>query len=124
MKTISTPSAPAAVGPYSQAVRAGNVLYCSGQVGCLADGTMIEGSVVEQAVQALDNLAAICRQAGTDLSQTAKTTIYLTDLKNYAAVNKVYGDRFGKWRPARATVEVSALPLGALVEIDAIVTDV
>ncbi|MDA3960438.1 MAG: RidA family protein [Planctomycetota bacterium] len=119
--TINTPDAPAAIGPYSQGVRTGDVLYCSGQLGCdPAGGEMREG-VKAQAEQALRNLDAVCREAGTGLSKALRCTIYLTDMADFAVVNEVYGSWFEAPFPARACVQVAGLPKAGLVEIDAIV---
>ena len=118
---IATEGAPAAIGPYSQAVAAGPVLFCSGQIALdPATGEMIVGNVTTQTRQVLANLEAVLNAAGSSLSQIAKTTVYVTDLADFATVNAVYAEVFGDHKPARATVEVSALPKGALVEIDAI----
>ena len=119
--SITSPDAPAAIGPYSQAIRHGGLLWCSGQLGldprsgALADGT------AAQARQALDNLAAICREGGTSLQRALRCTIYLVDLADFAEVNRIYQDHLAEPFPARATVQVAALPKGARVEIDAVV---
>ncbi|MBN2056058.1 hypothetical protein JW905_14105 [bacterium] len=120
VKFISTAAAPAAVGPYSQAVQAGDWLFCSGQIGIdPTSGTLAEG-MLNQTVQVLANLKAVLRAAGLDVSQVVKTTIYLTDMADFPEVNRLYGDVFGSHRPARATVAVAALPLAALVEMDCV----
>jgi 2-iminobutanoate/2-iminopropanoate deaminase len=118
---IHTPAAPAAVGPYSQAVRAGNFVFTAGQIGLdPASGQIVEGGVEAQAQQALANLAAVLAAAGSSLDQAVKTTIFLTDMAHFAAVNAVYGAAFSASPPARSTVAVLALPKGALVEIEVI----
>lgn len=117
---ISITTAPQAIGSYSQAVRVGEQIYCSGQIPLRADGSMVEGSIAEQTEQVLINLRAVLEAAGASLDDVVKTTIYLTDLGDYAVVNKVYGSYFPKNPPARATVQVAALPKNAKVEIEAI----
>lgn len=120
-KAISTEAAPAAIGPYSQAIVAGGFVFCSGQVAIDAStGEMIDGGVAEQTTKALDNLGAVLTAAGATFDDVVKTTIFLTDLGDYATVNAIYGERFGAVAPARAAVEVSALPKGARVEIEAV----
>jgi 2-iminobutanoate/2-iminopropanoate deaminase len=120
-RCISTDEAPAAIGPYSQAVAAGGMLYCSGQIGLLADGTMVGDAVAEQAAQALRNLDAICHAAGTTLAHAVRTTVFLVDLGDFGVVNEIYAKWFAGQPPARAAVEVPALPMSARVEIDAVV---
>lgn len=121
-KVISTDQAPAAIGPYSQAVVSGGHLYISGQLGLdPASGQMLEGGVEAQARQAMANLQAIARAAGGDLKQAVRCTIYLTDLADFAAVNAIYAEALSEPYPARACVQVSALPKGGVVEIDAVV---
>jgi len=120
---IKTAQAPAAIGPYSQAVAAGGFVFLSGQIPLDAtSGEMVGGDDVEaQARQVMRNLKAVLEAAGSGFAKVVKTTIYLTDLGDFAAVNKIYGGFFeGIEPPARATVQVSALPRGAKVEIDAI----
>ena len=120
--TINSPDAPAAIGPYSQAVRHGGLLWCSGQLGLdPATGAFKADATVAQAEQALRNLDAICREAGTSLSKALRLTIYLIDLADFQAVNQVYASFFESPYPARATVQVAALPKGGRVEIDAVV---
>lgn len=122
-KVVTSPDAPAAIGPYSQAIRAGNMLFCSGQIPLdPTTGAMVGGdSVVEQAEQVMKNIGAVLSAGGCGFGDVVKATIYLTDLQDFAKVNAVYGRFFeGLAPPARACVEVSALPKGALVEIDAI----
>ena len=118
---ILTPHAPAPVGPYSQAIRCGGFVFCSGQVGLdPATGKIVAGGVAEQTRQVLDNLAAVLASAELGLEAIVKTTIFLVDINDFAAVNAVYGERMGSPPPARSTVAVAALPLGALVEIEAV----
>lgn len=118
---VQTSSAPAAIGPYSQAVIVGNLVFVSGQIPLLpGDDTIVASGIEEQTRQVLHNLAAVLEASGAGLEAVAKTTIYLTDLSNFAACNAVYAEFFKHNLPARATVEVSALPKGALVEIDAV----
>jgi len=118
---IHTDQAPAAIGPYSQAVRVGNTVYLSGQIPLLpATGVMLEGNVEAQARQVFDNMQAVCRAAGGSLSDIARLGIFLTDLGDFAAVNAVMAEYFTAPYPARSTVQVSALPRGAQVEVDAI----
>jgi len=121
MKTeINASGAPAAIGPYSQAIAAGGMLYVSGMLGIdPATGAMQE-TVVDQAEQALKNLTAVLNEAGLDSSAVVKTTVFLTDLSFFGAVNEVYADYFSTPYPARSCVEVKALPKGAFFEIEAI----
>jgi len=121
LKQISTDRAPAAIGPYSQAILAGNTLYCSGQIPLHPEtGVMVEGGIEEQTVQVMENLSQVLAAAGFALEMVVKTTIYLEDLENFSVVNETYGKYFTGTAPARATVQVAALPKGALVEIDAV----
>jgi 2-iminobutanoate/2-iminopropanoate deaminase len=120
--TVNTPDAPVAIGPYSQAVRHGGLLWCSGQLGLVpATGVLAGDSTVVQAEQALRNLEAICREAGTSLTKALRLTIYLVDLADFQAVNQVYQRSFESPFPARATVQVAALPKGGRIEIDAVI---
>jgi 2-iminobutanoate/2-iminopropanoate deaminase len=120
---VDAPGAPAAVGPYSHAVRAGQLLFCSGQIPLDPRTGELSGSTAaEQARRCLENLQAVCQAAGTALGEAVRLTVYMTDLSQFAAVNEVYASFFdGGEPPARVTVGVAALPKGALVEIDAIV---
>jgi 2-iminobutanoate/2-iminopropanoate deaminase len=120
---VNAPGAPAAIGPYSHAVRAGGLLFCSGQIPLdPAGGELVGGSAAEQARRCLENLEAVCRAAGTELARAVKVTVYMTDLSAFAEVNEVYGGFFdAQAPPARVAVGVTALPRGAQVEIDAIV---
>jgi len=118
---ISTEHAPGAVGPYSQGVRAGNLLFTAGQIALdPATGKMVEQDIELQTNRVMLNLQGILQAAGTDLSHIVKTTVFLQDMGQFAAMNGVYGQFFGDQPPARSTVEVAKLPLGALVEIEAI----
>lgn len=118
---IATEAAPAAIGPYSQAIRAGGFVFCSGQIALdPASGELTAGGVSAQAERVLQNLAAVLEAAGTGPERIVKATIYLTDMADFAAVNEAYAAWLGDARPARATVAVAALPKGALVEIDAV----
>ncbi len=120
-KTIATQDAPAAIGTYSQAVRAGDTVYLSGQIP-LDPKTMkiVEGDFEAQARRVFDNLRAVCRAAGGDFDRVVRVTIYLTDLANFAKVNEVMGQNFKEPFPARAAIGVASLPRGSLVEIDAV----
>jgi 2-iminobutanoate/2-iminopropanoate deaminase len=119
---INSENAPAAVGPYSQAVRVGNLVYTAGQIGIgPAAGSTLGGGVAGQTEQALRNLDAVLRAAGTGLEHVIKTTVFLTDMAHFQILNQVYGRFFGEVNPpARSTVEVAGLPLGAVVEIEAV----
>jgi 2-iminobutanoate/2-iminopropanoate deaminase len=118
---IHTDKAPAAIGPYSQAIRLGALVFTSGSLGLdAATGKLVEGGIEAQTKKALDNLSSILKAAGSDLSAVAKTTVFVSDLKNFPVVNKIYGEYFHHEPPARSTVEVAGLPMGALVEIEAI----
>lgn len=119
-EVISTNQAPPAIGPYSQAVRAGEWVFVSGQLGISPQGEMVSESAAEQAKQALENLRAILREAGLDMENVVQVTIFLTDIQQFSAVNEVYARYFEPPYPARCCVEVSALPRGGQVEIAAI----
>ncbi|MEE2776817.1 MAG: RidA family protein [Acidobacteriota bacterium] len=119
MRKIATDQAPGALGPYSQAVRLEGWLYTSGQVGIdPKTGALVDGGFEAQATRVLDNLAAVLSAGGSSFAQVVKTTIYLINLADFAEVNRLYGEAMGEHRPARSTVQVAALPLGAAVEID------
>lgn len=116
-----TEKAPAAIGPYSQAVRSGGFLFCSGQIPLdPATGKMVGGGIEVQTERVLQNLAAVLESGGSSLRSVVKTTVFLVDLADFPAMNGVYGRFFPEDPPARATVQVSRLPAGALVEIDAV----
>ena len=118
---IATELAPAAIGPYSQAVRAGNTVYFSGQIPLdPTTAAMVDGDITAQTRRVFDNLAAVAQAAGGSLAQVVRVGIYVTDLANFAAVNAVMAEYFQQPYPARSTIEVSALPKGAQVEVDAI----
>ena len=122
MKTIvSTELAPAALGPYSQAIKAGNTVYCSGQIPIdPATGSVLSGTVEEQTERVIRNLGAVLEAAGSSLADVVKTTVFLKDMNDFAAVNAVYARLFGETRPARSCVEVARLPKDVKVEIEAI----
>lgn len=121
MKTvISSKDAPAAIGPYSQATSAGGFVFASGQIPLDAGGAMVDGGVAAQTQRCLENLKAVLAAAGLDLSDVVKTTVFMTDLTQFTAMNEVYGRFFAAPYPARATIQVSALPKGAGVEIEAV----
>ena len=120
---ISTDGAPAAIGPYSQAVKvaAGTTIYCSGQIAIDPEsGDLVGTTAEEQCRQVMTNLQAVLKAAGADFSRVVKTTIYLSDMADFGAVNDAYGEFFDKQPPARATLAAKELPKGALVEIDAV----
>src|SRR5580658_10480664 len=120
-QSVVSDSAPAPIGPYSQAVRSGKTLYCSGQIALdPASGNLIEGDVSAQAEQVMKNLGAVLDAAGYDYGDVVKTTIFLVDMSDFTAVNAVYGKYFDASKPARSTVAVAGLPRGARVEIDCI----
>jgi 2-iminobutanoate/2-iminopropanoate deaminase len=121
MKKIETSSAPAAIGPYSQAIETGSLLFLSGQIPLdPLTGEIVAGGIEAQARQVMNNLQAVLKAADLNFASLVKTTIYLTDLDNFATVNRIYGEYVGETPPARATVQVAALPKGALIEIDGI----
>ncbi len=121
-QTLTAPAAPAAVGPYVHAVRAGRLLFCSGQIPLdPSSGEIVGTTPAGQARQCLENLQAVCAAAGTSLADAVKLTVYMTDLGAFAAVNEVYASFFEAAPPARVAVGVAALPRGAQVEIDAVV---
>ena len=119
-KTITAAGAPAAVGPYCHAKLAGNTLYCSGQLGLVPEtGALAEG-VEAQAKQALETLGVILKEAGMAFSDVVKTTVFLADINDFAAINAIYADYFKVEPPARSCVEVAALPKGGLFEVEAV----
>jgi 2-iminobutanoate/2-iminopropanoate deaminase len=119
---VTAPDAPKAVGPYAHAVRAGGLLFCSGQVPVdPRTGELVGRSPAEQAGRCLENLAAVCAAAGATLGDAVRLTVYVTDISSFSEVNEVYGSFFESDPPARVTIGVAALPLGAKVEIDAVV---
>ena len=119
---VTAPDAPAAVGPYVHAMRSGGLLFCSGQVPIdPRTGELTGATAAEQAGRCLENLAAVCNAAGANLGDAVRMTVYLTDMSTFAEVNEVYGSFFESNPPARVAIGVAALPLGARVEIDAVV---
>ncbi|HWF33074.1 MAG TPA: Rid family detoxifying hydrolase [Solirubrobacteraceae bacterium] len=119
---VDAPGAPPAIGPYSHAVRAGGLLFCSGQIPLdPTSGELVGDTPAEQARRCMENLGEVCAAAGTTLQRAVRLTIYTTELGAFAEINEVYGSFFGDAPPARAAVGVAALPKGALVEIDAII---
>jgi 2-iminobutanoate/2-iminopropanoate deaminase len=121
MESIQTDHAPQAIGPYSQAIKANGFIFASGQIP-LDPATMriVEGGVEEQAARVLDNLKAVLEAAGSSLDRVVKTTVYLTDMSEFAAMNEIYARYFGATKPARATVQVARLPRDVKVEIDVV----
>jgi len=120
-REVRTDRAPAPVGPYSQAVVAGGMVYCAGQIALNpSTGLMMEGNIAEETRRVMDNLGAVLEATGSSFDRVVKTTIYLCDMADFPRVNEVYGSYFGACSPARATVQVQALPKGAHVEIDCI----
>lgn len=118
-EVVATKDAPQAIGPYSQAIKAGGFLFSSGQIAIdPATGQVIEGDVAAQTERVMKNLAAILKAAGLSLSKVVKTTVYLKSMGDFATMNEIYGRHFGEHRPARSTVEVARLPKDVLVEID------
>ena len=121
---VSTPNAPAAIGPYSQAVQTGEMIYASGQVPLdPATGNMVDGGIREQTVRVLENLQAVLAAAGSSLQQVVKTTVFLKDMNNFAQMNEEYGKFFPANPPARTTVEVARLPRDVQIEIEGIALD-
>jgi 2-iminobutanoate/2-iminopropanoate deaminase len=118
---VATDGAPKAIGPYSQGIRVNGFVFTAGQVALdPKTGELVAGGIAEQTTRALENLRAILTEAGTSLAKVVKTTVFLVDMADFAAMNEVYGRAFGTHRPARSTVAVAALPRGARVEIEAI----
>jgi 2-iminobutanoate/2-iminopropanoate deaminase len=121
MKTISTPNAPSAIGPYSQGKVSGGFLFTAGQIPLIPETMeIVAGGIEAQAEQVLNNLTAVLREAGSGWDRVVKTTVFLTDLADFVAFNAVYERRLGSAKPARSTVQVAALPKGVKVEIDLI----
>jgi 2-iminobutanoate/2-iminopropanoate deaminase len=121
MKLIATDKAPKAIGPYSQAIVSNGLVFCAGQVAIdPATGQLVEGDIAVQTRQVLKNLAAVLDAAGSELKHVLKTTVFLANFDDFAAMNTVYEEAFGGHRPARSTVEVSQLPRGAKVEIEGV----
>ena len=121
MDFIATNDAPHAIGPYSQAVRSGNMLFLSGQIGLdPKSGNLIDGDFAAQSRRVFDNLRAVLRAGGADFRHVTRATVYLTDLGNFQTLNSIYAEYFGNHKPARSTVGVAQLPRGAQVELDLI----
>ena len=121
MKVISTKKAPAAIGPYSQAIRVGNLVYTSGQIPIdPATGAFVEGGIKEQTRQSLTNVKAVLEEAGLGMSNVVKTTVFMADMQDFADMNAVYAEFFSEPYPARSAVAVKTLPKGALVEIEVV----
>ncbi len=120
-ESVRTPNAPAAIGPYSQGVLAGNMLFCSGQIALNPEtGEMVRGEIEDEATQVLDNLGAVLQTGGLDYQHVVQCTVFLTSLDDYAPVNEVYARYFSEAPPAREALQVAALPRGARVEISCI----
>ena len=118
---ISTANAPGAIGPYSQAIKTGNMVFCSGQIPLdVKTGEFVSDKIAEQTEQVLKNLSAVLEAAGSNLNNVVKTTVFLSDMNDFAAMNEVYAKFFSENKPARATVEAARLPRDARVEIDCI----
>ncbi|MGQ7278606.1 RidA family protein [Brevibacillus thermoruber] len=117
---VSTDKAPAAIGPYNQAVKAGPFLFASGQIPLRPDGTLVEGDIVEQAHQVFANIKAILAEAGLTLSDVVKATVFIKDMNDFGRLNEVYAEYFGDHKPARSTVEVARLPRDVKVEIEVV----
>ncbi len=117
---VSTADAPQAIGPYSQAITIDNLVFCSGQIPLRPDGTLVEGDISAQTRQVLTNLKGLLEAAGSSLAQVVKTTVFLADMGEFAAMNAIYGEFFQAEPPARSTVQVSRLPRDVRVEIEAI----
>jgi len=119
MQIIATDGAPKAIGPYSQAIKSGNLLYTSGQISLdPATGNLVEGNFDAHARRVFENLKAVLTEAGATFSNVIKATVYVTDLANFQALNAIYAEYFGDHKPARTTIQAAALPKGAPVEID------
>ena len=119
MERIYTPNAPEAIGPYSQAIKVGNMIFTSGQIALTSKGEFLDSDIKTQTKQVCENLKAVLEAAGSKIENVVKTTIFLDDINNFAAVNEVYGEYFSH-KPARSTVAVKELPKGAKVEIECI----
>jgi 2-iminobutanoate/2-iminopropanoate deaminase len=119
-KVVSTTGAPQAIGPYSQAISIGDLIFCSGQIPLTPQGKIVEGDISAQTRQVLTNLEAVLAAAGSSLAQVVKTTVFMADMADFAAMNQVYSEFFSSAPPARSTVQVSRLPRDARVEIEVI----
>jgi 2-iminobutanoate/2-iminopropanoate deaminase len=120
MKTVSTTNAPAAIGPYAQGIIVNNMFYSSGQIPLTAQGELVEGDIETQTNQVFENLKAVLAAAGSSLNQVVKTTVFMKDMNDFAAMNEVYAAHFGEHKPARSAVEVARLPKDVKVEIEVI----
>ena len=120
MQYIHTDNAPAAIGPYSQAIKVGDMVFTSGQIALTPEGEFLDGSVEVQAKQVLKNLSEVLKEAGSSMDKVIKTTIFLADMGDFAAINEIYAQAFGDHKPARSTVAVKTLPKNALIEIEAV----
>ncbi|TWT02167.1 RidA family protein [Planococcus sp. CPCC 101016] len=120
MNYVATDKAAAAIGPYSQGVVSGGILYSSGQIPLTASGELVEGSISEQTHQVFSNLKAVLAEAGSSLSEVIKTTVFIKDMNDFAELNEIYAAYFGDHKPARSTVEVARLPKDVKVEIEVI----
>lgn len=120
MNVIQTNNAPAAIGPYSQGIVVNNIFYSSGQIPLTAEGVMVTGDIQEQTHQVFKNLQAVLETAGASLETVIKTTVFIKDMNDFAAINEVYGEYFNTHKPARSCVEVARLPKDALIEIEVI----
>jgi len=118
MEFVKTENAPNAIGPYSQAVKVGNILFTSGQIALRPDGSFVDGGIEEQTKQVLKNLEAVLKEAGFSKENVVKATIFLANMEDFNIVNKIYEDFFKSHKPARSTVAVKTLPKNALIEID------
>ncbi|WP_075979824.1 RidA family protein [Bacillus massilinigeriensis] len=120
MKVVQTNQAPAAIGPYSQGIIVNNLFYSSGQIPLTAEGTMVEGDIATQTHQVFKNLRAVLAEAGASFDTVIKTTVFIKDMNDFAAMNEVYGEYFSAHKPSRSCVEVARLPKDALVEIEVV----
>ncbi|MEO4055559.1 RidA family protein [Solibacillus sp. CAU 1738] len=120
MKSISTTKAPAAIGPYAQGIIVNNMFYSSGQIPLTAEGQLVEGDIEAQTNQVFENLKAVLAAAGSSLDQVVKTTVFMKDMNDFAAMNDIYASHFGAHKPARSAVEVARLPKDVKVEIEVI----
>ncbi|MEF3306542.1 RidA family protein [Paenibacillus sp. GYB003] len=124
IQIVSTAKAPAAIGPYSQAVAFGDLIFTSGQIPLGPDGRLVEGGIEEQTHQVFRNLSAVLKEAGATFASVLKATVFIKDMSQFATVNEIYASYFGDHKPARSTVEVARLPKDVLVEIELIATKV
>ncbi|MDN4495386.1 RidA family protein [Ureibacillus aquaedulcis] len=120
MKTVSTTNAPAAIGPYAQGIVVNGIFYSSGQIPLTASGELVEGDIVAQTNQVFENLKAVLEAAGSSLDKVVKTTVFMGDMNDFAAMNETYANHFGNHKPARSAVEVARLPKDVKVEIEVI----